>query len=106
MIKPIPRETVDYNEAYDYRTGDNFQYKTTVVIDGLNDDLVMMPYHMSEVAETSFCTCKGFQFNKKPCKHLISVLAYLKTLGINHRFEEPKPKEAKNELQTETNNSQ
>lgn len=88
MIKIKPRETIDFNEAYDFKTGSELKYTTTIVIDGLNDDLVLMPWHMPEVGEVSFCKCKDFAYRQGYCKHIIECFNLLKSMNINYRIEE------------------
>jgi hypothetical protein len=95
MIKIKPRETIDFNEAFDFLTGDKFQYKTTIVRDELQDNLLLMPWHMPEVGEVSFCSCGDFSFRQKVCKHLQEGLDLLKSQGVQFRLDEKpvKPKE-------------
>lgn len=98
MIKIKPRETIDYNEAYDFLTGDNGKYKTTIVFDGLNDYLLMMPWHMPEVGEVSFCSCGDFSFRQKVCKHMTEALDLLKSQGVQFRLDEKPIKLKKEEI--------
>lgn len=96
MIKPIPRYTQEDNSAYDYYTGENHKYKTTVVIDELNDSLVLMSWHMPEVSEASFCTCKDYSYRQRKCKHIQEVMNYLQSIGIEYREEEKQKREVEN----------
>lgn len=94
MITPKPRETIDLNEAYDFYTQDKGdRHTTTIIIDGLNDFLLMMPWHMPEVGEVSQCTCNDFKYRKRVCKHMKEVLDYLKSIKVEYREDEPKAKE-------------
>lgn len=98
MIKIKPRETIDYNEAYDFLTGDKFQYKTTIVRDELSDGLILMPWYMPEVGEVSFCSCGDFSFRQKVCKHMAEALDLLKSQGVQFRQDEKPIKPKKEEI--------
>ena len=101
MIKPYPRYTQEDNSAYDFFTGTELKYKTTIVLDELNDSLLMMPWHMPEVSEVTFCKCNDFAFRQHVCKHIQECLTYLKSVGIEYRQDEKPKKEDTNELSTE-----
>ena len=91
-MKPVPRYTIEDNSAYDYNEGENNEYKTTIVIDELNDSLVIMPWHLPCVSESSRCTCKDFNYRQRKCKHIERLLKYLSSQYHIEYREEDKPK--------------
>jgi hypothetical protein len=97
-MKPIPRYTSEDNSAYDYYQGENNEYKTTIVLDELNDSLVIMPWHMPDVSESSKCTCKDFNYRQRKCKHMESLLRYLSSQYRIEYREEDKPITIKKEV--------
>jgi hypothetical protein len=85
MIKPYPRYTSEDYRAYDFYTGERLNYKTTIIIDELNDNLLIMPWHIIDVSETSFCKCNDFSYRQRACKHIKECLEYLRSVGIDYR---------------------
>lgn len=86
IFQPIPTETVEYNEKYQVRTeGSKGKYTITIVIDGLNDNLLVLR-DQTDIEHTN-CTCRGFTMTKVPmCKHIRAYLDVLRDSGVEFRL--------------------
>jgi hypothetical protein len=84
MISLYPRYTLEDNSAYDFKTGtDTLKYKTTIVIDELNDDLLLN--QDLSISEWTSCTCQDYGIRKRHCKHILECKDLLKQFKINFR---------------------
>jgi hypothetical protein len=80
MTKIIPYtefETEKHDNGYRFNWLNDQQkkYITTIIIDGLNDDLL--------IEQT--CSCQDYQFRKRECKHIKCAKNILRQFNINWR---------------------
>lgn len=83
MLKPVPSYNDEGNAVFAFFTGDNGLYKTQVVIDELNDNLLLN--WTDKVEGITRCMCKDYEYRKRHCKHIKEIKTYLQTTGIEFR---------------------